>query len=294
MKNIFLLVMAMQLLLVVKGIGQIPVDTIEISYNKTAFLIFNGNPTYMTASDMINIDTVGNKLAIYPEYRDPFEETNLLVQVGSNYHLFIVRYNENVTDLFHNYQYLTVAGDQDTVVAGVHNQVIDLVEVQNIANAKRIRDSIAGYYAGRCDTVLNTEQDIKTLGTMKYHYLAYVPNMYVDDRHFYIRYSIKNTSNIKLDVDYLSFYIRNKSGKLRKKGYEEVTINPVYTRNNILLVNGKETKDMVVVFDKFTIEKDKILSIELWEKDGDRRIIVDVDYKHLINIEPLEYSELKN
>ena len=33
---------------------------------------------------------------------------------------------------------------------------------------------------------------------------------------------------------------------------------------------------MIVVFKKFTIDKDKVLTAEVWEKNGDRRMKIDI------------------
>jgi len=266
------------------------VDTIEVAYTKSSFLIFDSEPKYIPGSEDIIVQQIDNKLIIQAAVAD-FEETNLMVQVGADYFLFVIRYNDLVKDFFHNYQGMSnvVAQKSDTAdTIKVANALVDRSAIVGAAKTKRYEDSVATYFKSRCDSVFATPQDIKTLGVMKYKYLAYVSNMYVDDNYFYIRYGIKNTSNVKFQVDYQSFIIKNKSGSLRKKAYQDLIVSSVHVENQISIIEGKETKEMVIVLDKFTIEKDKVFSIEVWESDGDRRIIVDIDYKHLINIEKLD------
>lgn len=270
-----------------------PVDTIDVAYTKSSFLIFNEEPKYIPGSEDIIVQQIENKIIIQAATRD-FDETNLMVQVGADYHLFLVRYNENVKDFFHNYQrrfkrdhLVDSSVIEEKVDGGDLNPLKDVTKLNEIKTGKQTKDSIVRYFKLRCDSVMEKQQEIRTLGVMKYKYLAYVSNMYVDDNYFYIRYGIKNGSNVEFKVDYQSFTIKNKSGTIRKKAYQDLPVKSVYIQDSIIRVPGKTTKEMVLVFDKFTIEKGKLFSIEVWEESGDRRIIVDIDYKHLINIKEL-------
>ena len=271
------------------------VDTVDVAMNMSGFLIFDSEPEYIPGHELIIVSKEDNKIIVQADYDfDQVGMTNLLVLVEDQYFLFVIRYKEDVKQWFHNYQGIQWKSNQDQLEdssATTNSQKKHSLVDASIARKREIeqqaKDSTASYFNLRCDTILKMHQDIKTLGVMKYKYLAYISNMYVDDNHFYIRYGLKNNSNVKFQIDYQSFTIKNKAGTFRKKAYQDLPVETIYVKDQIKVIEGKSLEEMVFVFDKFTIDKDKYFSIEVWESDGDRRITIDIDYKHLIDIEKL-------
>lgn len=111
--------------------------------------------------------------------------------------------------------------------------------------------------------------------TVKKVFLA-MNNIYVHNDKLYFVISVGNTSNINYDINFIKFYTVDKK-KLKKASRQEIEKTPVYSFNSIETI-AAQTNDhpIIFVFDKFTIDSDKKLVIELGEKKGGRNIAIDI------------------
>ena len=124
------------------------------------------------------------------------------------------------------------------------------------------------------DLILNTihhnnNRNIRHLGCIRFGIQTTVRGLYIHDGLLYLHLQIKNSSNIPFTVDFTRFKVIDK--KLAKRtAMQEKIITPLRSFNEEIEIRGKSTVRTVFALPKFTIPADKILILEIYEKDGGR------------------------
>ena len=91
----------------------------------------------------------------------------------------------------------------------------------------------------------------------------------VYDNAYLRQFDIKNFSNIDYDVDFIKCFLRDQK-KVKNSIQQEVPYDPVEQKDFDKKILGKSQNRFVLAFNKFTIPDDKILVVELVEKNGGR------------------------
>ncbi|MBU2997466.1 conjugative transposon protein TraN [Cellulophaga baltica] len=99
-------------------------------------------------------------------------------------------------------------------------------------------------------------------------------NILVDREEVYFMLNLENTSKKEYAVNGLSFFIKDKTNNPK-------ILEPVYTFNLQTLIDPESNNEIVYVFKKFPVSNDETLEIVLDEKDGNRMVILPLDYKYL-------------
>jgi len=115
-------------------------------------------------------------------------------------------------------------------------------------------------------------------------------NIYTFKGFFFVDVSIKNKTNIEYDVDQIRFKIEDKS-LTKATNFQQIEIEPV------LSINEGETfiKEYrnIYVFEKFTFPDDKVMTIEVSEKQiSGRTVILRIDYADVLNADAFHRSVL--
>lgn len=124
------------------------------------------------------------------------------------------------------------------------------------------------------DLILNTihhnnTRNIRHLGCIRFGIQTTIRGLYVNDGLLYVHLQIKNSSNIPFTVDFTRFKIIDK--KLAKRtAIQEKIITPLRSFNEETEISGKSSVRTVFALPKFTIPADKILMLDIYEKDGGR------------------------
>lgn len=288
-------------------------DTIEVSFTKSVYLIFPEATNYDRGSEDVLIKNPENKIIIQAAVEN-FEETNLFVQSGPEYYMFILKYSENPRKLLFNYQvrkntastvsasttiekvntnnYSTPTNSTPTSTLpseALGNEMIDqsvyttkLESQKTSKETKTTHETNAIWATAQQQTLFN-----KGIVSGKISFIA--TNLYVYENYFYLKLSVINKSKINYDIDFIRFTIKNKSKSVKKAADQYIELTPVYIHNkDIKTAPGEETIEYVYVFDKFTIEDNKKFNIEMWEKNGDRKLGFDFLSKELLGIKRID------
>jgi len=107
------------------------------------------------------------------------------------------------------------------------------------------------------------------------------------DLMFY-QFKINNNSHINYSIDFTRFYVRDKK-KVKRMAIQEQEIVPIaqYPDSSVT-INGRSHRTIVLAFKKFTIADNKNLAIELYEKNGDRHLAINVNGKEILKARPIE------
>ena len=266
-------------------------DTIRMDLNGTIHLIFesnilqadDGRGKYIDPDSGEEVfdfakDIIGNRLKITPllEY---FESTNLFVESEDGYYNFILVY-------------------------GKPNQFVHDIELDAAISKKSNRSTSTTHTVGNENSRGNSYQDKELYqishkitkiegpiltGEDTQNIRLWVDGIFVSGSSdkLFISIKIENKGNIVYDWGYTGFFVRAKGNKtMKNEVVQEEEIKPIYTFNEAIeKVEGKEEVSKVFVFNKFTIEQKKVLSIELWESQGDRKILLELSSKDLLSAE---------
>lgn len=295
---------------------------IEVSYDKTVMLVFEHpiNPTGSNCGqkELVGISISGNKLVLQAK-EEYFEETNLIVELtdGSLYAFDLV-YNNTPKNTFHiikatEASYIPKVNDRldnnqseslvssppkqnnsnssidkknkgNSAVSNTENKIKDRdVPIKKATSAQSSLE--VGDLVGTCDKIIQTPDYLKRIGVISKKMFLYVGGIYVSSDKLYFKVNVKNVSSVPFDVDYSQFLVKTfKSGLSRNASPQANKITPLYIKEpEVVTVNQNETKTWVYVFEKFTIDEDKRLFIEFWEKNGDRNLEIPIESIEILN-----------
>lgn len=103
----------------------------------------------------------------------------------------------------------------------------------------------------------------------------------LSDNKYYVVLQINNRSKIDYEISSIKLSIKNKV-KSKKIGISSYPIPIRYTYKKIDRVKVKTKEDEIIIFDKIVIDDDKVLLIEMNEKNGERILSIEVTPKDLM------------
>lgn len=140
------------------------------------------------------------------------------------------------------------------------------------ATVKRILADI--YRLNRVDT--------KGIRAKRYGIEVEVLGIYIHNDVIYVHTVISNTTNISFEVDYRRFNIEDK--KITKRTAQQRTpLEVLRVCNDPAVVRGHQRQRSVFALPKFTIPNDKVLILEIVERNGARHQTVEISAKELLD-----------
>jgi conjugative transposon TraN protein len=139
--------------------------------------------------------------------------------------------------------------------------------------------------------IWNSPAKIRNIGTKKHHMVMRLNNIYSTGDYFFIDFSIDNKTNIRFDIDQIRMKLSDK--KMSKAtNAQSIEINPV-----MMLQQAKSFKygyRNVLVIKKMTFPNDKVLTIEMAEKQiSGRNIMLNIDYEDVLSADSFNASLLE-
>ena len=102
----------------------------------------------------------------------------------------------------------------------------------------------------------------------------------------------RNRSNVAFRTDFIRFKIVDKKVP-KRTAIQERVIDPVRSYNEVLVTEGKSDVRTVYAVPQFTIPDDKLLVIELFEKDGGRHQTIRVENADLVATRQINELKIK-
>lgn len=263
----------------------IPPYGLEVTFDKTVHIIFPASIRYVDlGSNNIIAGKAGsseNILRVKASIRQFESETNMAVitEEGS-YYTFNVKYadepeklNIEMKDFMH-----------DGIATNRPNNSMEIYLKELGSESPRLV-----YLINRA--IYNSDKRlVKHIGSKRFGIQYLLKGIYSHNNQLYLHTSIKNSSNVAFDIDFVRIKIVDR--KLAKQtAIQETVIYPLRAYNFISTVGGNRTERTVFTIDKITIPNDKQLVIELFEKNGGRNQVFIVENADLLRAE--EINELK-
>lgn len=244
---------------------------LQVTFNQTVHILFPSSIKYV---DLGSIDLIAEKvensenvLKIKASVED-FTETNMTVICSDGtFYSFKVTYAKALTKLN-----ITIANEIYTTNFGdVSTRQVEAI-MQAIYKENR--------------------NNIKYLGCKLFSIQTLVKSIYIHEGLFFIHIYIKNTSNIPFDIDILRFKITDKK-LVKRTAIQETYIKPLKSFNEQTRIGAHSSSRIIYVLPKFTLADEKLLQIELYEKEGARNQIVRIENQDLENAKTIEKLKLK-
>lgn len=260
--------------------------TIEVGFTKTVHILFPAPITYIDIGSMAIIagkaDGAENVVRVKAAVRDFAEETNLtVITEDGGFYTFDARYAENPTtstiEIAAAESPATQPASASEPVRADEGRVL-LREVgrERPATVKRVLGDI--YRQNRAD--------VKGIHTRKYGVEVEVRGIYVHNDVIYLHVQIANNTNISFEVDYRRFVVADRKAAKRTAQQQRI-IEPLRVCNDPSIVRGHQRQRIVFALPKLTLEVEKILLLEIAEKDGARHQYLEISSKELLEAKAL-------
>lgn len=129
-------------------------------------------------------------------------------------------------------------------------------------------------------TIWNSPARIRNVSTRQHRMTMRLNNIYSVGEYFFLDFSIENRTNIRFDIDELRIKLNDK--KISKAtNAQMIELTPVLALETAQ--SFKHEYRNVIVLKKMTFPNDKVLTIELSEKQiSGRTISLDIDYEDVL------------
>jgi len=152
-----------------------------------------------------------------------------------------------------------------TEVLPYNNPAVSMSTEEMARFARRVWDSPARY---------------RNVGARKHHMNIRLNNIYSAGEYFFIDFSVQNRTNIRFDIDQIRVKVEDKR-QTRAANCQSIEITPaMILENSSTFLHGYRN---VIVLKKLTFPNDKVLTIEMSEKQvSGRTITLSIDYEDVL------------
>ena len=133
---------------------------------------------------------------------------------------------------------------------------------------------------------------IKHIGCKRFGVRFLLKGLYTHGDLLYFHTEVRNATHVPFDVDFVTFKIVDKK-IVRRTAMQEQVIYPLRAFNYVISVEGKKDERTVFALPKFTIPDDKKLVVEMYEKQGGRHQIFEVDNEDLVRAETINELQVR-
>ena len=265
------------------ALGKIEPYRMEVTYDKTSHLIFPTAIRYVDLGSEYLIagkaEDAENVLRVKASVREFEAETNFSVITNDGrFYSFNVYYSPYPEAL--SYDLLTM---QKAVDKANGNDVL----FEELGNNS---PSLAGLLL---ETIYKKDKRIvKHIGAKSFGIQFILKGIYIHNGKYYFHTELRNRTNVPFQIDFVNFKVVDKKVAKRTVVQERPMI-PLRTYKPLDEIGGKTTEQNVFLLDQFTIADDKVLLIEIFEKNGGRHQILQIENSDLIKARLINDMHLK-
>ena len=242
---------------------------LKITTNKTTNLIF---PYAIKSVDRGSADVLAQKakgvenILLVKAGRQNFSETNLsVITADGKLYSFILDYINNPTAINISFGADILNTDVPSSLKPLYNEASMRITVERILKQKKSVRGIRDY---------------------RYEVRFSLNGIYIKNDVIFFMVQVANNSNINYDVDMLRFFIRDAT-KAKRTATQEIEVEPRYVYGDTSTIKGDTKNTIVFALPKFTIPDQKLLSIQLMEKNGGRNLQLSVPNRTILKAKSL-------
>lgn len=264
-------------------LGKIEPFCMEVTYDKTSHLIFPTAIRYVDLGSEYLIagkaEDAENVLRVKASVKEFGTETNFSVITNDgHFYSFNVHYSSSPEVL--SYDLLSM---QKGVDKAVGNDVL----FEELGNNS---PSLAGLLL---ETIYkNDKRIVKHIGAKSFGIQFILKGIYIHNGKYYFHTELANRTNVPFQIDFINFKVVDK--KIAKRTVmQERPMIPLRSYKPLGEISGKTTEQNVFLLDQFTITDDKMLLIDIFEKNGGRKQTLQVENSDLIKARLITDMHLK-
>ena len=265
----------------------IPPHGLEITYDKTVHVIFPSPIKYVDlgSTNLIagKADGAENVIRVKAARKHFRNETNMsVITEDGNFHTFNVKYADE--PLLLNVEMCDFIHDGETVNRPNNAMEIYLQELGS-ESPRLVRLIMKSVHK-------QDKRRIKHIGCKRFGVRFLLKGLYAHGDLLYFHTEVRNATHVPFDVDFVTFKIVDKK-IVRRTAMQEQVIYPLRAFNYVTRVEGKKDERTVFALPKFTIPDDKKLVVEMYEKQGGRHQIFEVDNEDLVRAETINELQVR-
>jgi hypothetical protein len=271
-------------------------DTLEVGMMTTVHVVFEapvmeydlGSGTRIEIVNGIEhqvtdvlITRVGDRLKLAAAI-DNFETTNLFVETETGYFNFILKYANRPKILSHY-----ISNDKADKMKSVSNSKKKELEKNEVElNAEKSNKILELTLQDLAAKVAIEPNQVIEIGQESQRMKYFLNGIYVKGNYLFFRVNILNEGNVKFDLGYEGFFIKDKANRGVKKTTKQIPepLKHLFILNESLkVVEKRQEISKVYVFEKFTLETKKIFTIEFWEDgQGQRKVELNIPSSEIL------------
>lgn len=260
--------------------------TIEVGFTKTLHILFPAPVTYIDIGSMAIIagkaDGAENVVRVKAAVRNFAEETNItVITEDGGFYTFDARYAENPAT-----STIEIAAAESPATQPASASEPARTDEGRVLLREVGRERPATVKRVLSDIYRQNRADVKGIHTRKYGVEVEVRGIYVHNDVIYLHVQIANNTNISFEVDYRRFVVADRKAAKRTAQQQRI-IEPLRVCNDPSIVRGHQRQRIVFALPKLTLEEDKILLLEIAEKDGARHQCLEISNKELLGAKAL-------
>lgn len=254
----------------------IPPYGLEVTFDKTVHIIFPAAVRYVDLGGTKIIagkaEGAENVIRIKAAVRNFEDETNFsVITDDGNFYSFNVRYVQEPEKLNIEMKEQATNHALGKAQTGAGDVYLKELGSEPPAVVNLIMNTIYN----------NDKRDVKNISSKKYGVEFSIKGIYTNNGLLYFHSQIKNITNIPFEIDFITFKIVDRRVTKRTAVQEQV-ITPLRVLNNNQTIRGKSVARSVFTLEKFTIADNKMLVIQIFEKNGGRHQSVIITNKNIV------------
>jgi len=263
--------------------GRVEPYRLEVTYNKTTHLIFPDAIRYTDlGSDLLiagEAEDAQNVLRVKAAIRDFSEETNFsVITKDGKFYNFNVTYSGDPSTLNYDLQKM----QKEEQRSGDKNVLFEELGFNPPSLTEQVLETI--YHQNK--------RYVRHIASKAYGIQFVLKGLFVHNGKFYFHTELKNKSNVPFVIDFCTFKIVDKQIAKRTVSQEKQLL-PIRQYPGIESVPDNFSASNVTLLDQFTISNDQVLRIELYEKNGGRNQVLDIENSDLVNSKPVSEMSLE-
>ena len=265
------------------ALGKIESYEMQVTYDKTSHLIFPSAIRYVDLGSEYLIagkaEDAENVLRVKASVRDFVPETNFsVITDDGRFYSFDAYYSACPSTLSYNLQAMQKAVDKS---AGAD------VLFEELGNNS---PSLAGLIL---ETIYKEDKRfVKHIGAKSFGVQFILKGIYIHNGKYYFHTELENRTNVPFQIEFMNFKVVDK--KIAKRTViQERPLIPLRSYEPLGAIGGNEVEQNVFLLDQFTIDDDKVLLIEIFEKNGGRHQTVQVENSDLLKARLISDMHLK-
>lgn len=265
------------------ALGKIDPYQMEVTYDKTSHLIFPSTIRYVDlgSENLIagKAEDAENVLRVKASTANFESQTNFsVITEDGQFYSFDVFYSPHPTTL--NYDMLKM---QKTT----HRENSSAVLFEELGGASPTLTGLV------LQTIYNkNKKKIHHIGSKSFGMTFLLKAIYIHNGKYYFHTELDNHTNVPFEIDFINFKITDKKAAKRTV-VQQRALKPIRIYKLLETIKGKSDDRNVFMLDQFTIADDKVLLIEIFERDGGRNQILQVENSDLIEAQLIEDLHLK-